>query len=510
VTGETGAGKTLLLGALRLLRGDTARRDRIGPFGSETRVEGRFALGEDEMAVARRVTATRSRAYLDGAMVPASALEDRFAGLVEIVAQHEHVALGRESAVRRLVDSVLDDEGHAAAAAYRAAWERRTDLVKERDALGGDRRSLERDLDLALHQAREIDAAALRQGEEAELEAMLGRLRHATEIAEALAAAHHGLSADDGAGDRTAAAHRLLARAAQHDPQLGPLAERLAAVSGEIAEIVVDLRRTGDGVEHDPDALQAGEERAALLSGLRRKYGDTIDEVMAFGRRSAARAAELQHLLHRSGVVAEELATAEAEAAEVGTALRASRERAGTQLASEASRHLRDLGFASPVVRLAVEPAPLGSSGADRLRLLFASDESLEPAPVSRVASGGELSRLVLAVRLAAGITDAPVVAFDEIDAGVGGTTALALGEKLAALAEGRQVLVVTHLPQVAAFADTHLVVDRVDETAAIRCVVGVERVAELTRMLGGLPESERGRQHAEELVALAASRRTP
>jgi DNA repair protein RecN (Recombination protein N) len=508
VTGETGAGKTLLLGALRLLRGDTARRDRIGPFGDETRVEGRFALGEEEVVVARRIATARSRAYLDGSMVPAGALEDRFAGLVEIVAQHEHVALGREPAVRRLVDSLLDDAGEAAVAAYRSAWERRSELVKEREALGGDRRSLERELDLTLHQAREIDAAALRSGEDAELEAMLGRLRHATEIAEALAAAHRDLAADDGAADRTSAAHRLLARAAEHDPQLGPLAERLAAASGEIAELVVDLRRAGDGVEHDPGALQAAEERAALLSGLRRKYGDTIDEVIGFGRQAATRAGELRRLLQRSDVVADELAAAEEEVVQAGASLRGARERAAATLGAATGRHLRDLGFAAPVVRFAVDPAPPGPAGTDRLKLLFASDESLEPGPVSRVASGGELSRLVLAVRLAAGITDAPVVAFDEIDAGVGGTTALALGEKLAALARGRQVLVVTHLPQVAAFADTHVVMDRADETAVIRRVGGTERIAELTRMLGGLPESERGREHAEELVALAASRR--
>jgi DNA repair protein RecN (Recombination protein N) len=177
-------------------------------------------------------------------------------------------------------------------------------------------------------------------------------------------------------------------------------------------------------------------------------------------------------------------------------------------LAEAAVRHLRELGFRSPVLRVLVSEAPPARSGADRVELLFSSDAALEPGPVARVASGGELSRLVLAVHLAAGVGEAPVVAFDEIDAGIGGATALAMGEKLAALAAGRQVLVVTHLPQVAAFADTHLVVDREGSRAAVRRVQGEERLAELTRMLGGLPPSERGRGHAAELIEAAEARR--
>jgi DNA repair protein RecN (Recombination protein N) len=510
VTGETGAGKTLLLGALRLLRGDPAHRDRIGPSGGEARVEGRFVLGGDEVVVGRRLSASRSRAYLDGSMVPAGVLEERFGGLVEIVAQHEHVALGRETAVRRLVDSGLDDAGEAALAEYRAAWEHLGTLAAERDALGGDQRALERELDLVTHQTREIEAASPQPGEDSDLAATLQRLRHATEIAEALAAAHRALAEEDAAADRLGTAERLVARVATHDPSLEPLARRLAAASSEIAELVVDLRRAGDDIAFDPEALQTAEERLALLSSLRRKYGETLEEVIGFGRASASRAAELSRLLERADVLDEELEAAGAVANSAGASLRAARQRAAGRLAAEAGAHLRDLGFAAPVLQVAVEAGPLSASGADRIKLLFSSDEALEPGPVSRVASGGELSRLVLAVRLAGGITDAPIVAFDEIDAGVGGATALALGQKLAALASGRQVLVVTHLPQVAAFADAHLVVDREGSRAVVREVSGADRVAELTRMLGGLPESERGREHAEELVALAQSRRTP
>lgn len=428
---------------------------------------------------------------------------------MEIVAQHEHVALGRESSARRLVDANLDAAGIDARTRYRDTWAQFAALVADRDAVGGDRRALERELDLAAHQAGEIAGASLREGEDAELAGTLRRLRHAEEIAETLAGAHRMLEEEGGAGDLVAAAERLVTRAAEHDAALAPLAARVVAVGAEIAELVVDLRRAGDDVDHDASALGAAEERLAVLSDLRRKYGDTTDDVIAFGRAAAARAAELEGLLDRADRLTAEIATAEAAVEAAAVALRAERGRAAQRLAAEARGHLLDLGFATPVLEFVVEPAPAGPSGADRIRLMFASDEALEPGPVARIASGGELSRLVLAVRLAGGVGEAPVVAFDEIDAGVGGSTALAMGEKLAALARDRQVLVVTHLPQVAAFADTHIVVDRVGSTAAARTIDGAERVAELTRMLGGLPRSERGREHAEELVALATARRS-
>jgi DNA repair protein RecN (Recombination protein N) len=191
-----------------------------------------------------------------------------------------------------------------------------------------------------------------------------------------------------------------------------------------------------------------------------------------------------------------------------GETLATSRRVAGKHLADEALGYLRQLGFREPVLQVEVDATPPGPHGCDRVRLLFASDAGLPPGPVSRVASGGELSRLVLAIRVAAGVADADVVAFDEIDAGIGGATALAMGELLARLAVSRQVLVVTHLPQVAAFADTQFVVERSGREAVVRPVAGDERVAEVARMLGGIGESDSGRDHAAELLTLAAVRR--
>ena len=508
VTGETGTGKTLLLGALRLLRGDTARADRVGPHGDEARAEGRFTIGATETVVARRVAEGKSRAYLDGAMVPAKALSERLDSLVEIVAQHEHVALGRETSVRRLIDGLLDASGREAADHYQQAWERLVTLRADREALGGDARGLARDLDLVRHQAAEIAAARLHPGEEESLKASLLRLRHAGELIESLAAVAGGLDDEGGAGDtlRTALGH--LEAAGRIDPALQDLVTRLRTAITDIDELARDLRGSVDSIDHDPGALAAAEERAAVLAGLRRKYGATVDEVIAFGADAADRAVHLERLATRAETIASEIAASEMAAAAAGEALAASRRSAGKQLAEVARGYLLELGFRDPTLELEVEAAPPGPHGADRVRLLFASAARLVPGPVARVASGGELSRLVLAIRVAAGVADAEVVAFDEIDAGVGGSTALAMGELLARLATDRQVLVVTHLPQVAAFADTQFVVERTGREAGVRPVTGDDRIAEIARMLGGIGESDSGREHAAELLALAASRR--
>lgn len=267
-----------------------------------------------------------------------------------------------------------------------------------------------------------------------------------------------------------------------------------------------DLRRESDELELDPAELASVEERLALLQRLGRKYGETLEEILEFGGRAAARAEELERLLERSSGLEEDISRSETELEEAGDLLREARRAAARRVADEALHHLGELGFNEPALELRVDPSAPGPHGADEVRLLFASHSALHPAPAGQIASGGELSRLVLSLRLATGAGEAPVVAFDEVDAGLGGAAALALGRKLDALAGHRQVLCVTHLPQVAAFADAHFVVERRGNRAAVRRVEAEERLEELTRMLSGLPESERGRRHAEELLALASA----
>ncbi|MBT8211783.1 MAG: DNA repair protein RecN, partial [Acidimicrobiia bacterium] len=360
-----------------------------------------------------------------------------------------------------------------------------------------------RELDMARFQAEEIGSAGFAPGDDARLRSDVGRLRHAAEIGEALAETADRLGEAEAGGALSHAAE-LIARASGLDPSLQPLADQLGEASRLVSELQADVARSFGDISHDPGTLDDAEARVALLGDLQRKYGANLDEVLSFADRTRSRAAEIEALLDSAGELETQRATALDAVSTEGTALSASRRRAADHLAERAVEHLSDLGFSDPVVAIDVSEVDPGPRGIDRIGLVFASTSSLEPGPVSRVASGGELSRLVLSLRLAAGVADAPVIAFDEIDAGIGGATALAAGRKLAALSRGRQVLAVTHLPQVAAFADTHFVVEREGDRATVRRVEGSDRLAELTRMLGGLPESERGREHAAELLELA------
>lgn len=505
ITGETGTGKTLLLGALRLLLGGESRSDLVGPFADEAVAEGRFLSGEgDEIGAARRLPRQgRSRAYIDGSIASARALEERIAGLVEIVGQHDHLSLTRPGEARALVDQALDEGGRQAREGYRRAWERLAALESAQEQLGGDQGELARELDLVTFQAGEIERAGLSPGEDEDLETQAQRLRHGEEIRAELMEA---LAALDAGRDRVGEAVSAVRRAARRDPTLETPAAALGAIADTLAEGSQDLRAAAEDLELDPRRLEEVEARLTLLGDLKRKYGRTLDEILEFGERAAGRQSELDDLLRRAGEIDREVEEARSEVAEAGESLRSARRTAADRLAGATRSHLLDLGFSDPLIEVAIEPAEPGPGGCDRIELRFASDSRLTPGPVATVASGGELSRLVLALRLAGGRGEAATLVFDEIDAGIGGATAIALGRKLADLARDRQVLCVTHLPQVAAFADRHYVVQREGNTARVVSVGGDERVAELARMLAGLPESDRGRDAAEELLELASA----
>lgn len=506
-TGETGAGKTMLLGALRLLLGGAARSDLIGPYGDETRVEGRFVRSDgEEQVVARTVSAGRSRAYVNGGLATAAALEDLGGGLVEMVAQHEKHGLSRPAEVKALIDRGLPPAGRELLGKYRLAWGALTALRADQNRLGGDRRALERELDLVGYQANEIRAAAFSLGDDAELAAAAIRARHAEELATRLGEAR---TAIEDAADRTGSAISQLNKAADIDQGMADLAAQSAIAMTVLSELGSDLRVAFEAVVFDPQAAEATEQRLAQLGDLRRKYGDTLEEVLEFAEGANRRRDELAGLLAGAERLEADLAVAGRAVAEAGAALLAARAEAAEAIAAAATAHLQDLGLPHPIIRLMVETAEPGPSGTDTAGLLFASDERLDPGPVGRVASGGELSRLVLSLRLAGGLGRAPILTFDEIDAGVGGKTALELGRKLASLGKDRQVLCVTHLPQVAAFADQHFVIARSGTNVAVSEVEAQYRLEELSRMLAGLPDSEQGQNHAEELLAMAVRERT-
>jgi DNA repair protein RecN (Recombination protein N) len=506
ITGETGAGKTLLLGALRLLSGETAHKDQIGPAGDEAVVEARMISADDEVILARRVGASRSRAYIDGSMVTAGALAEQLAPLVEIVGQHDRNALADPGTVRRLVDGALDAAGSRARADYDDAWKALTVVEARIAQLGGDQRALERELDMLRFQAAEVDHAGFAAGDDDVLEATANRLRNAEELGERLAAAGVAVG-EEGAGAALDRVVHELSIAAKTDPSLVGLADLGREAAALVGELNAEIAAVSADFDRDPGRLAEVEARLALLSDLKRKYGSDLDAVLAFAADASKRAERIDSLLGDAGELAAASTEALAALDVAGTNLALARRGAATRLAAAATVHLTDLGFSDPLVRFRLEPTQAGPTGADRITLEFASDAALQALPATRIASGGELSRLVLSLRLAAGVADAGIVAFDEIDAGTGGATALAMGRKLADLADGRQVFCVTHLPQVAAFADRHFAVRRDGTTATVALVEGDERVEELSRMLAGLPESDRGKEHAAELLVLAEAR---
>ena len=386
--------------------------------------------------------------------------------------------------------------------AYRSAWERLGELRARQEQLGGDRRSLERERDLADHQATEISNSGFGVGDDIQLERMLVRLRNAAELTEFLATAQRVIERTRETFDEAVVSAR---RAARLDEGLEGLTDGLAAIEQGLGEVAIDVGDEIDRLDDDPASLQEAEARFTALSDLKRKYGSTLEEILEFGRQMSERARTLSDLLDSADLLADQIEATERELDGAAALLTAARRRAGDAVTRTALQHLGDLGFRDPVLEVRIEPIEPAASGADRVSLQFASDRRLTPGDLARVASGGELSRLVLALRLAGGPGEVEALVFDEVDSGIGGSTAVEVGRKLAALANRHQVLCVTHLPQVAAFADVHYVVTRSDHSATVERVDGDARVAELSRMLAGTSDSEHTRRAAADLLDMAS-----
>jgi len=512
LTGETGAGKTVLVGALKLLLGDRADATLVRSGASEAVVEGRFADAESERTARRRVGADgRSRCYLDGEMATVGALADELGPLVDLHGQHDHQELLRTGSHAGLLDrfagaSPLLD---AYRAAFRAHADAAASLARFQAALG------DRDLRIAALTAlvEEIDRVAPEPGEDEAIAERLPRLRHGEKLAAASSAAYRALTDEAGAADRLGEAEGALARVAGVDPILDSLAEALADVDDRLGAAAAQLRDYGEGVEYDPVALEVAESRAAALAVLKRSHGPLLEDVIA----TRADAAEELDTLGEgeAGLDRARAAVAESDGALVaaGNALSSGRAAASASFEQRLADAARDLSM--PHARFEVGLAPLAreswtADGPERVEFLYAPASGEPARPLARIASGGEVSRVMLALKSVLGAADTvPVLVFDEIDAGIGGATALAVGKRLKGLSAGRQVLVVTHLAQVAAFADAQLVVEKSEEAGrartSVRAVAGDERVSEVARMLSG-SDTEASRTHAQELLASVAT----
>jgi DNA repair protein RecN (Recombination protein N) len=505
LTGETGAGKTMLVGAIGLLAGDRADPSVVRPGADEATVQGRFLVDDEEVVLTRVVPRNgRSRAYRDGRLITAGELAELAASLVDLHGQHAHVGLLTTASQRRALDryAAVDlTELEAGRAAVR-------DADAALQALGGDAGAREREIDFLRFQLDEIERVGLTDEHEDErLAAEEALLADADAHRAAAAAAEAALGTEQGARDLVATA---IGELEDRAPFRAPV-ERLRSVAAELGDLAHDLRATAESIEGNPERLAAVQGRRAELADVRRRYtaGTRSDLAALFTVRD-----ELSERLASLDAHAERASAAEAARAEAVEAVaRAAavvgerrRQHAGA-LADAVQARLSELALDKAQVAITVGDVDPG----DDVTFLLALNPGLPAAALAKAASGGELARTMLALRLVVG-AQVPTLVFDEVDAGVGGSAARSVGRALAALAEGKQVLVVTHLPQVAAFADAQVALSKHDDgtTTAMRAdLLGPEaRVRELARMLSGLADSDTGQDHAEELLAMAAAER--
>jgi DNA repair protein RecN (Recombination protein N) len=522
ITGETGAGKTVLAHSLDLLMGGKAKAQIVRPGAAEAWVEGVFDLpeglmeepdfaelaerlpeGAEEVVLGRRVSAAgRTSAFVAGRAATAADLKLLGGRLLAFFGQHEHRRLTISSAQLEILDGFAGPE-HLEVGRLEA------ELAELREREG----SRERDLDLYRYELSEIEAVAPVPGEREETTDQRERLRHAEGLREAAGAAHAGLAGaeeDSGAIAALAQAEAALQGAAGLDSSLDGLGERVAALGVELGDVASELRDYAEGVEADPGALLAIEERLEAIDRLERKHGGSVESVLAHAEHCREEIARLEGAGERSTEAEAALIAAEARRAELGEKLSAEREAATVPLQERVAAELEQLSMAGATLQVVLEPHPenYGASGRETVELRVAPNRGIEPAPLRDAASGGELSRVMLALSGLGQASSAETMVFDEIDAGIGGNTARVVGERLRALGRERQVICITHLPQVASLADTHFRLEK--DVAAERARAAVERlegeevVAEIRRMLGGTGSDKAATRHARELLRAA------
>jgi DNA repair protein RecN (Recombination protein N) len=531
ITGETGAGKTVLAHSLDLLMGGKARPQIVRPGAEEAWVEGVFDLpaglleepelaelaerlpaDAEEVVLGRRVSASSGRTGAFVAGRAASAADLRLLGgrLLAFYGQHEHRRLTIASAQMDVLDGFVGSEHLALRKSYGDAHRDCVRLAAELAELRERDGSRERDLDLYRYELSEIEEVAPDPAEEAGLAAERDRLRHAEGLREAAAGAHAGVAGDEedggGAVGALARAESMLRSVESVDGDLDSLAERLAAVAVELGDVGAGLRDYSERIEADPGRLQVVEERLDALDRLCRKHGGSVESVLAHAERCRGEVERLQGAEERGAEAEAALAGAEERRRELGRRLSGGRKKAAAPLEKRVARELEGLAMPGATLAVGLEPHAdgFGPGGCESIELRVAPNPGIEAAPLRDAASGGELSRVMLALSgLGMGAGTATLV-FDEIDAGVGGKTARVVGERLRALGEERQVICITHLPQVASLAGTHFRLekdlDAEPAMATVERLEGEDVVEEIGRMLGGSKAADR---HARELLAV-------
>ncbi|MGW6709058.1 DNA repair protein RecN [Streptomyces sp. NPDC054956] len=551
VTGETGAGKTMVVTSLGLLLGGRADPALVRIGAKAAVVEGRIVmrpdapaalraeeagaeLDEGALLISRTVSAEgRSRAHVGGRSVPVGLLAELAEDLVAVHGQTDQQGLLRPARQRQALDRYAGDAVAVPLEKYAAAHRRLRAVAAELEEITTRARERAQEADLLRFGLDEIAAVEPVAGEDTELAAEAERLGHAESLSSAAQVAHAALAGNvedpEGvdAGALVAGAHRALESVRSHDPALGALAERIGELGILLGDVAGELAGYADDLDADPLRLAAVEERRAALTQLTRKYGsaeNTVDSVLEWAERGSVRLLELDGDDERIEELTAERDGLRTELSALAQALTDARGEAATRFASAVTEELASLAMpharVSIDIRQTEDPdgvevggrlVAYGPSGTDEVELLLAPHPGAQPRPIAKGASGGELSRVMLAVEVVfAGSDPVPTYLFDEVDAGVGGKAAIEVGRRLAKLAKSAQVVVVTHLPQVAAFADRQLLVEKTNDGSVTRSGVtvleGEARIRELSRMLAGHEDSVSARAHAEELLAAAQS----
>ena len=525
ITGETGAGKTLLATALQMLLGGRARSDTVRAGASKASVEGTFVLpqetgpalltdalgdlaeeveGEDGLVLRRTLTEEgRSRCYVGGVSVPVRALASLGERLVSYHSQREQTRLTEPAEQLAILDDFLDESAARAKGEHAALWH----------AVERDRRELQeilassearlREVDFLRFQVSELESAGYDAEEISELKRERERLRNVTDILQAAAAATVALSAEDGVGaiDAVARATSELETASRHDEGLITLLQRLGGLSAELEDLLYELRSYVDELEADPGRLETVEDRLAAMRTLERKYGN----VEGYLEESRTRLSRLENLDEETAQLDGRLAEGKRRLAELAASISAGRRKAAEMLSEKVQENLGDLNLGKTTFRAELVPVEPGPSGAERVEFAIRPNPGEPELPVRRYASGGELSRIMLAIRLAQErVEPGATYVFDEVDAGIGGETATAVGAKLRVLGERNQVLTITHLPQIASEAASHVVVAKEESDGRtitrITRVEGEARLKEMARMLSGRVD-QASLAHASELL---------
>ncbi|MFF7983936.1 DNA repair protein RecN [Streptomyces sp. NPDC007901] len=546
VTGETGAGKTMVVTSLGLLLGGRADPALVRIGSEKAVVEGRVTmppgtsaavraeeagaeLDDGALLISRTVSAEgRSRAHVGGRSVPVGLLVELADDLVAVHGQTDQQGLLKLNRQRQALDRYAGDGVAVPLVKYGEAYRRLRAVAVELEEIVTRARERAQEADMLRYGLDEIAGVEPRAGEDVELAEEAERLGHAEALASAATAAHAALAGNPedpegiDAATLVAGAHRALEAVRSHDPALAALADRIGEIGILLGDVAGELAGYADDLDADPLRLAAVEERRAALTALTRKYGEDIEAVLAWAEQGAARLTQLDGDDERIEELTAERDALRAELGGLAQALTDARTEAAERFAAAVTAELGSLAMPHARVSFAIRQTEdpegvevggravaYGPSGADEVELLLAPHPGAPPRPIAKGASGGELSRVMLAVEVVfAGTDPVPTYLFDEVDAGVGGKAAVEIGRRLAKLAKSAQVVVVTHLPQVAAFADRQLLVEKTNDgtvtRSGVKVLEGEERVRELSRMLAGQEDSETARAHAEELLATA------